>query len=456
MINRYTRPAMAELWSQENQFRRWLEVELLAAEAWAELGRVPRDAARRLRQQAALSVERIRELERVTDHELIAFLQAVSETVGDDARHLHLGLTSSDVMDTALASLAAEAMDHVIRGVERLRRAVARQAVRYRSTPMIGRTHGVHAEPITFGLKLARWWDQLGRDLERLRQARSAIAVGKISGAVGSFAHVDPFVEAYVCERLGLRPAPISSQVVARDRHAEAAAALAILGASLENFATEVRLMQQTEVGELEEPFPAGQRGSSAMPHKRNPMRSERIAGLARLMRGYAATAFENVALWHERDISHSSTERVWLADATTLADYMLDLFTRIVESWRVYPERMRANIDATGGLIFSERVMLALVEAGMSREEAYTRVQAHAMAARDAAPAAGRAPLPPTFKDRILSDPELIAAAGRLRLEAAFELSAFLERVDTIFERLGIDGLTGPEDRAPQEGGAP
>ncbi|MEW6045631.1 MAG: adenylosuccinate lyase [Bacillota bacterium] len=456
MINRYTRPAMAALWSQENQYRRWLEVELLAAEAWAELGRVPRDAARRLRQQAALSVERIRELERVTDHELIAFLQAVSETVGDDARHLHLGLTSSDVMDTALASLAAEAMDHVIRGVERLRRAVAQQAVKYRSTPMIGRTHGVHAEPITFGLKLARWWDQLGRDLERLRQARSAIAVGKISGAVGSFAHVDPFVEAYVCERLGLRPAPISSQVVARDRHAEAAAALAILGASLENFATEVRLMQQTEVGELEEPFPAGQRGSSAMPHKRNPMRSERIAGLARLMRGYAASAFENVALWHERDISHSSTERVWLADATTLADYMLDLFTRIVENWRVYPERMRANIDATGGLIFSERVMLALVEAGMSREEAYTRVQAHAMAARDAASAAGRASVPPTFKDRILSDPELIAAAGRLRLEAAFELSAFLERVDTIFERLGIDGLTGPEDRVPQEGGAP
>ncbi len=464
MIARYTRPHMAALWSQENQYRRWLEVELLAVEAWAELGRVPKEATRRLRERASFTVERIRELERVSDHELIAFLQAVSETVGEDARYLHLGLTSSDVMDTALASLSAEAMDHVIHGVEGLRQVLAGEAWRYRDTPMMGRTHGVHAEPITLGLKLARWWDQLGRDLERLRRARRALAVGKISGAVGTFAHVDPFVEAYVCERLGLRPAPISSQVVARDRHAEAAAALAILGASLEQFAVEIRLMQQTEVGELEEPFPAGQRGSSAMPHKRNPMRSERIVGLARVLRGYATTAFENVALWHERDISHSSTERIWLADATTLADYMVDLFRRIVEKWRVYPARMRANVEATGGLVFSERVLLALVEAGMSREQAYTRVQAHAMAAREAAAATGQLAVSPTFRERILSDPELVAVAGRERLEAAFDLSAFLERIGTIFERLEIarsaevsdsrsaaqePGPVGPEGRA-------
>ncbi|MBE3599373.1 MAG: adenylosuccinate lyase [Limnochordaceae bacterium] len=454
MIARYTRPAMAALWSQENQYRRWLEVELLAAEAWAELGRVPRDAARRLRERATFRVERIRELEQVNDHELIAFLSAVSETVGDDARYLHLGLTSSDVMDTALASLAAEAMGHVIAGVEELRQALASEAIRYRRTPMIGRTHGVHAEPITFGLKLARWWDQLGRDLERLLRARDAIAVGKLSGAVGTFAHVDPFVEAYVCQRLGLRPAPISSQVVSRDRHAEAAAALAILGASLEEFATEIRLMQQTEVGELEEPFPPGQRGSSAMPHKRNPMRSERIAGLARVLRGYALVAMENVALWHERDISHSSTERIWVVDATTLADYVVALLTRVVRGWRVYEARMKANLEATGGLVFSERVLLALVDAGMSREEAYRRVQAHAMAARDEAAAGVLGAT--SFKARVLSDPDLAAVAGRERLERAFELEPFLSKVDAIFERLEIERLTQENPaRARQSQGA-
>ena len=430
MIARYTRPAMAQLWSQENQYRRWLEVELLAAEAWAELGRIPREAARRLRQRATFSVERIRELERTSDHELIAFLGAVSEHVGDDARFLHLGLTSSDVMDTALASLAAEAMDHVIEGLQRLRAALARQAWQHRHTPMVGRTHGVHAEPITFGLKLANWWDQLGRDLERLRQARQAIAVGKISGAVGTYAHLDPFVEAYICRRLGLQPAPISTQVVARDRHAQLATALALLGASLESFATQVRLLQQTEVGELEEPFRPGQRGSSAMPHKKNPIRCERVVGLARVLRGYALSALENVALWHERDISHSSTERIWLADATTLADYMLHLFTGVVEGWRVYPDRMRAHLQSQGGLIFSERVMTVLIDAGFSREEAYTRVQAHALAAREGGPG---------FSQRVLSDPELLRQAGRPALEQAFQLEPFLARVDEILERIGL-----------------
>ena len=439
MIPRYTRPGMARLWSQENQYRRWLEVELLAAEAWARLGRVPEDAVRRLRQNARFSVERVRELERHSEHEMIAFLAAVSESVGDDARYLHLGLTSSDVMDTALASLAAEALQEVAAGVERLRAALASQAVRYRHTPMIGRTHGVHAEPITFGLKLARWWDQLGRDLQRLQRARRAVAVGKISGAVGTFAHVDPRVEAYVCERLGLVPAPVSSQVVARDRHAEVACALAVLGAGLEAFATEVRLLQQTEVGELEEPFVPGQRGSSAMPHKRNPIRCERVVGLARLLRGYAVTALEDVALWHERDISHSSAERVWLADATTLADYALDLFTRVVEGWQVYPRRMQANLEATGGLIFSERVLLALVEAGMSREEAYRKVQAHAMAAREPSGEGGEPAS--DFRSRVLGDPELVERAGREALESAFQIEPFLSQVDEIFRRLGLAG---------------
>ena len=436
MIARYTRPAMAQLWSQENQYRRWLEVELLATEAWAELGRVPREAARRLRERANFSVERIRELERTTEHEVIAFLGAVAEYVGDDARYLHLGLTSSDVMDTALASLAVEALDHVLEGVRRLREAVRRQALLYRHTPMMGRTHGVHAEPITFGLKLARWWDQLGRDLERLEQARRAVAVGKISGAVGTFAHVEPFVEEYVCRQLGLQPAPISTQVVSRDRHAQLAAALAILGASLETFATEVRLLQQTEIGELEEPFGQGQRGSSAMPHKKNPIRCERVVGLARILRGYALTALENVALWHERDISHSSAERIWLADATTLADYVLDLFTRVVEGWRVYPERMQANLQHTGGLIFSERVLMALLETGMSREEAYTRVQAHALAAREGGP---------SFRDRVLQDPELVQRAGREALEQAFRVEPFLAHVDYIFRRLGLEEGPAP-----------
>lgn len=429
MIARYTRPEMAALWSQENTYRRWLEVELLAAEAWAQLGRVPKEAAERLRRQAGFSVERIQELERVNEHEMIAFVSAVAETVGDaDARYLHLGLTSSDVMDTALAAQAAEATQHVIAQVHRLRDVLKAQALRYRATPMIGRTHGVHAEPITFGLKLARWWDQLGRDLDRLEAAHRAVAVGKISGAVGTFAHVDPFVEAYVCQRLGLQPAPISSQIVARDRHAQLAAALAILGASLESFAVEVRLMQQTEVGELEEPFGQGQRGSSAMPHKRNPIRCERVVGLARMLRAYAVAAFENVALWHERDISHSSAERIWMADATTLADYVVHLFTRVVEGWRVYPERMQANLERGGGLIFSERVLLALVEAGMSREEAYRRVQAHAMAARE-----GGSP----FRERVLGDAELVNVAGQAALAAAFDVAPLLARVDDIFDRL-------------------
>lgn len=381
MIPRYTLPEMAELWSPRTRFELWLEVEILALEAWAELGVIPAGVAREVREKARIEEERIAQIEREVHHDLIAFLRSVQEQLGEEAaRYLHFGLTSNDVVDTAQGVLLGQAADLLIREAEGLGEAIARRAREHRDTPMVGRTHGVHAEPITFGWKLAVWYREMGRNLDRLRRAREVVRVGKISGAVGTYAHLHPRVEEYVLSRLGLEPEIPATQVVQRDRHAEFLCLLAVVGGSLEKFAQEIRLLQRTEVREAEEPFGAGQRGSSAMPHKKNPEKCERVCGLGRLLRGYALAALESQALWHERDISHSSVERVALADATTLLHYALRLMTEIVEGMRVHPDRMRENLNLTGGLIYSQRLLLALVERGMTREEAYRLVQRMAL----------------------------------------------------------------------------
>jgi len=428
VIPRYTSPEMAALWSQETKFDTWLEVELLAAEAQARLGLIPADAAQRLRAHARVtSVARIEELEEtVTRHDVVAFLRVVGETVGDDARYLHHGLGSSDVVDTALSVLMVRALDVIGSGLTRLHRALGALAWTHRHTVMAGRTHGVQAEPITFGLKAALWYTEVGRGLERLARARDVIAVGKLSGEVGTFAHTPPDVEAYVCERLGLRPAPVSSQVLQRDRHAEYVAELAIIGGTLEKIATEIRTLQRTELREVEEPFRQGQTGSSAMPHKRNPIISERVAGLARVLRGYAVAALEDIALWGERDITHSSVERVIVPDATTALDYMLRKLTGVVEGLRVYPDQMRANLERTGGLVFSHRVLLALIHKGLSREDAYRIVQTAAMQAWD----------------RGGSFRELVRVSGALTDEevaACFDPAHAVRHVDDILARVGL-----------------
>jgi adenylosuccinate lyase len=432
---------MAALWSPEEKFDTWLEIELLAAEAQAARGAVPRDAARRLRERARVtSVARIDEIEeKETRHDVVAFLRVVGETVGDDARYLHLGLGSSDVVDTALSVLMVRAADLLAAQLGALHRVLGRLAQLHRETVMAGRTHGIQAEPITFGLKAALWYTEVGRGLERLARAREVIAVGKLSGEVGTFAHNPPEIEAYVCERLGLRPAPVSSQVLQRDRHAEYLAQLAVVAGTLEKIATEIRTLQRTELREVEEPFRSGQTGSSAMPHKRNPIISERVAGLARVVRGHALSALEDIALWGERDITHSSVERVIIPDATTILDYMIRKLTGVIEGLRVYPEHMRANLERTGGLVFSHRVLLALLAAGLSREEAYRIVQSTAMRAWDEG----------------LSFRELVRATGVLTdaaLDACFDPLPALVHVDEVFARAGLaapDGGTGPAARA-------
>ncbi len=440
MIPRYTSPEMAALWSPEAKFDTWLEIELLAAEAQAERGLVPRDAVLRLRERARVtSVARIDEIEeKETRHDVVAFLRVVGETVGDDARYLHLGLGSSDVVDTALSVLMVRAADLLTRELEALHRALGRLAVTHRYTVMAGRTHGIQAEPITFGLKVALWYAEVGRGLERLRRARAVIGVGKLSGEVGTFAHNPPEVEAYVCAHLGLVPAPVSSQVLQRDRHAEYLAHLAVIGGTLEKIATEIRTLQRTELREVEEPFRAGQTGSSAMPHKRNPIISERIAGLARLVRGHAVSALEDIALWGERDITHSSVERVIVPDATTVLDYMIRKLTGVIEGLRVYPEHMRANLERTGGLVFSHRVLLALLAAGLSREEAYRVVQSTAMRAWDEGQ---------SFRELVRATKALTDEA----LDACFDPAPALRHVDEIFARVGLVGShTGPDSNVP------
>jgi adenylosuccinate lyase len=417
---------MARIWSDEGKLETWLEVELAALDAWAELGAVPADAARAIRDTAKTpAAERVAELEATLQHDTAAFVDAVAEQLGEEGRWFHYGLTSSDVVDTALALQIGRAGALILEALERALDAVAGRAHEHKDTIQIGRTHGVHAEPTTFGLKLAGWAFELDRNRTRLRHALEGIRVGKLSGAVGTYAATDPELERLACERLGLEPAPSSTQILQRDRHAELLAALAILASSLDKFALEIRHLARTEVAEVEEPFGRGQKGSSAMPHKRNPVVAERICGLARVVRGHALVGLENVPLWHERDISHSSAERVVIPDAFLAVDYMLDRFAWLVDGLVVRPERMRRNLDAGHGLFFSQRVLLALVESGLPRDEAYRLTQRHAMRAWDEET---------DFRELVRADPEI---AGRIDLGAVFDLTVYTRHVDTVFERL-------------------
>jgi adenylosuccinate lyase len=428
MIPRYRREAMAALFEDDARFRVWLEVELAVTQAMERRGDVPRGATARIRERAVVDVRRIDELEATLRHDVIAFLTQVGETVGTDARHLHLGMTSSDLVDTALALTVTRAADMLGREVGSLRETVRLLALRHKDTPMVGRTHGIHAEPITFGLKALVWYEELRRAEERLRRARAAVAVGKLSGAVGTLAHLSPDLEEEVLGALGLAPEPAATQVVQRDRHAELLTALAILGASLEKIALEIRHLQRTEVLEVEEPFREGQKGSSAMPHKRNPVQCERVCGLARILRANAHAAMENVALWHERDISHSSVERVILPDSFLLADFMTAEMRSILADLRVYPERMLQNLAMTRGLVYSQRVLLALTTAGMAREEAYAVVQGHAMEAWRG---------DPDLKTRLAQDARVTGLLDRAALETCFDPSFFLRNVNHIFDRV-------------------
>lgn len=428
MIDRYTRPEMARIWSEENRFQKWLDVELWAAEALSQEGKVPPDAVGRIRKKVRFDVARIRQIEKEVGHEVIAFLRCLAESTGDDARFIHLGLTSSDVMDTGLALQLKEASAVLHADIRELMKVLRRQALKYKRTPMIGRTHGVHAEPITFGLKLALWYEEMRRHLARLERAAAEVSVGKISGAVGTYAQITPKVEALVCRQGGLTPEPISNQIVQRDRHAFYFATLAVLASSLEKFAVEVRHLQRTEVLEAEEPFTKGQMGSSAMPHKRNPILAENVSGLARLVRSYAVAALEDVPLWHERDISHSSVERVIAPDATTVVDFMLRRMAYILKNLCVYPENMRRNLEKAGGAIFSEGVLLRLVEKGLSRDAAYKMVQRHALrVAKNGG----------SLKAELLADPKLRRYLSSKELEAAWDLKHALRNVDAIFRRV-------------------
>ncbi len=427
MIARYSRKEMAALFTDEARYATWLDVELAVAAAMERRGEVPTGVAARVRAAARIDPARIDALEATLRHDVIAFLTQVGETVGAEARHLHLGMTSSDLVDTALALTLVRATDLLGRELGALREAVRALALRHRDTLMVGRTHGIHAEPITFGLKVLVWHGELGRAEERLERARRTIAVGKLSGAVGTHAHLSPDLEEEVLGSLGLSPEPAATQVVQRDRHAELLASLALLGASLEKMATEIRHLQRTEVLEAEEPFREGQKGSSAMPHKRNPVACERISGLARLLRANALAGLENVALWHERDISHSSVERVILPDSFLVADFITSQMREILEGLVVYPERMRANLDATRGLIYSQRALLALTTAGLAREEAYAIVQRHAMAAWREAPG---------LRERLLADPAVTRVLSRDQVEACFDPGHFVRHVRAIFDR--------------------
>ena len=432
MIRRYTRPQMGELWSEEARLGRWLDVELGLVDVLAERGDVPLAAARRLRERARVDVARMQEIEDEVKHDVIAFVSAVTETVGDDGRFLHLGVTSSDVVDTALALQLRDAADLLVADLDGLRGAVRAQALRHRHTVMMGRTHGIHAEPITFGLKCASWYAELGRDRRRLATAREEIAYGKLSGAVGTFANIAPEVEAAVCARLGLRPEPIATQVVPRDRHAAFFGCLAIVAGSCERIALEIRHLQRTEVGEVAEPFGRGQKGSSAMPHKRNPVLSENVSGLARLVRGYALAALENIALWHERDISHSSVERVIAPDATIVMDFMLTRLAAVVEGLEVRADVMRANVERLGGAIFSEQVLLALVRRGVSRDEAYRWVQRHALVGEN-------------VQARLAADPDIRRHLEPQELATVFDTTHHLRHIDALFTR-ALEGDDGAE----------
>ncbi|MEW6235214.1 MAG: adenylosuccinate lyase [Candidatus Omnitrophota bacterium] len=430
MIERYTRKEMGRIWSDQFRFETWLQVEIAACVAQNKLGVVPDEALKEIREKAAFDIDRIHEIEKTVDHETIAFLTSVAEFVGPASRYIHYGMTSSDKLDTALALQLVASADLLIAGLKKLQASVGELAKKHKHTVMMGRTHGIHAEPITFGLKVGIWCAELGRHIERMQRAKDSIRVGKLSGAVGTFSHVDPQAEALVCAELGLEADPISNQIIQRDRHAEYLSVIAIAGATLEKMATEIRGLQKTEIHEVEEPFPPGQKGSSSMPHKKNPNLSERICGLARLLRSYAVTGFENVTLWHERDISHSSVERITLADSSILLDYMLERMDWIIRDLKVYPERMKKNMECSHGLVFSQRVLLALTAKGFSREEAYRIVQTAALKVWESDIG---------LLDELKNDEEVRSKLSAEELEACFQLDDFLKNVDFIFERLGL-----------------
>ena len=430
MIERYSRPEMRAIWTEENKFRAWLEVELCACEAWADLGVIPKEDTVKLRQNATFNMDRIYEIEQETRHDVIAFTRAVSESLGEERKWVHYGLTSTDVVDTAMGYLLKQANDILEQDILRFIGILKEKALAYKHTPMMGRTHGVHAEPTTFGLKMALWHEEMIRNLERFRHAADGVQYGKISGAVGTYANIDPSVEEFVCRKLGTKPAPISTQTLQRDRHAEYMATLALIGTSLEKFATEVRALQKSEVREVEEAFAKGQKGSSAMPHKRNPIGSENISGLARVIRGHMVSAYENVSLWHERDISHSSVERIILPDATMLLNYMLNRFGNIVKNLTVFPENMKRNMSRTYNVPFSGRVMTKLIDKGLSREQAYDTVQPRAMQAweeqRD-------------FRDIVSQAPAITELLSAEEIADCFDPTWHLKHVSTIFDRLGL-----------------
>jgi adenylosuccinate lyase len=428
LIQRYSREKMEAIWSPENRYRKWLDIEILACEAMAARGEIPEASMKNIRERAGFDVNRIDEIEKTTKHDVIAFLTSVTEKVGEDGRFIHRGLTSSDILDTSLALLLREAAGILIEDIDLLLAAIKKKAFAHKDTLMIGRSHGIHAEPITFGLKMALWYAEMERNRERMVRARETISAGKLSGAVGTFSFIDPAIEEYVCGKLGLKPAPVASQIIQRDRHAEYFATLAIIASSIDKFSQEVRLLQRTEVGEAEEYFSPGQKGSSAMPHKRNPVLSENLSGLSRLLRSYAVAALEDVALWHERDISHSSVERVIGPDATILLDFMLGRFTGLIDRLVVYPERMLANLWMTKGVIFSQMVLLKLIEKGISREDAYAIVQRNAMKSWQEGI---------EFRDLLSQDGDVMSRLDAKDLDGVFQVGNFLKQVDFIFNRV-------------------
>lgn len=428
MIKRYSREKMAGIWSQENKFKKWLDVEIAACEAMALLGKIPKKSLKNIKEKAFINVNRIEEIEKTTKHDVIAFLTSLTEQIGQDGRFVHMGMTSSDVLDTAFAVQLKESAEILLEDIDTLLVVLKRRAIENKNTLMIGRSHGIHAEPITFGLKMALWYDEMKRNRNRLLNAKKSISYGKVSGAVGTFSFVDPFVEEYVCKKLFLKPAPVSSQIIQRDRHAEFFSTLAIIASSLDKYSQEIRLLQRTEVREVEEFFSAGQKGSSAMPHKRNPVLSENISGLARLVRSYAVAALEDVALWHERDISHSSVERVISPDSTIVLDFMLNRFTNMMDKLVVYPERMLANLNMTKGVIFSQMILLALIEKGATREESYKIVQNNAMKSWKEGV---------EFKYLLENDTAVTRYLMRKDLKGIFNVKNYLKNLDFIFERV-------------------
>lgn len=430
MIERYTRPEMGAIWTDENRFNAWLEVEILACEAWAELGDIPKEDVTLIRQNASFNVERIFEIERETRHDVVAFTRAVSETLGEEKKWVHYGLTSTDVVDTALSYILKQANDILRKDLQNFIEILKNKAIEHKYTVMMGRTHGVHAEPTTFGLKLALWYEEMKRNINRFEAAAEGIEFGKISGAVGTYANINPFVETYVCEKLGLQAAPISTQTLQRDRHAHYMATLSLIASSIEKFSTEIRGLQKSETREVEEFFAKGQKGSSAMPHKRNPIGSENMTGLARVIRGHMVTAYENISLWHERDISHSSAERIILPDATIALNYMLNRFGNIIKNLTVFPDNMKKNMDKTFGLIYSQRVLLALIDAGMSREEAYDMVQPKAMEAWEEQK---------SFKNIIMEEEKITSKLTQTQIDDCFDYNYHLSQVDYIFGRVGL-----------------